>query len=188
MDLVTYSGPLSGYYGLLNSTLVTRSNVAAGAAGSLAWTTKTADEIVADVNTAMLATWAASEYDVTGLSNHILIPPASFTSIVSRKVSEAGNVSILTYLLENNIGKSQGVDLKIFPSRWCIAAGAAGTNRMVAYVNNDDRIYLDVTVPIARVMTMPTVAEGGAYLTLYLGQLGQVKFLFYQTVAYYDGL
>lgn len=187
LDLVTYTGPFTGFTGLLNDSSVTATAVATGV-GGLPWSVKTPDEIIADINTAMVATWAASEYDVTGMGNHILIPPAQFAYIVSQKVSLAGNVSILTYLLENNIGKSQGVDLKIFPSRWCISAGTSSTDRMVCYVNDDNRVYLDVTVPINRVMTMPTVAEGGAYLTLYLGQIGVVKFLYYQPVVYYDGI
>jgi hypothetical protein len=190
LDLVTYVGPFSDtvYPGLLNNPLVTAAAVANGAAGTPAWNTKTPDEILYDVNAAMVATWAASQYDVTGMANQILIPPAQFAYIVSQKVSLAGNVSILNFLLENNIGKSQGVDLKIFPSRWCIGAGAASTDRMMAYVNDDNRLYLDITVPINRVMTMPTVMEGGAYLTLYLGQIGQVKFLYFQPVGYFDGI
>ena len=59
---------------------------------------------------------------------------------------------------------------------------------MLCYVNDEDRVYLDVTVPCNRVMTMPTVAEGGAYLTLYLAQIGVVKFLYTQPCAYYDGI
>lgn len=190
LDLVVYNGPFTGYLGLVNQgSSITQSSVASGAAGHLAWSTKTPDEILYDINAAMVATWAASEYDVTGMANHILIPPAQFAMLL-RKVSEAGNVSILEYLLANNIGKTQGVELKIFPSRWCISAGAGSpaTQRMVAYVNDEDRVYLDVTVPINRVMTMPTVADGGAYLTLYLGQIGVVKFLFYTPVIYYDGI
>jgi len=135
----------------------------------------------------MVATWAASEYDVTGMANHILIPPAQYAHIASQTISVAGTVSILTYLLENNIGRTQGVDLQIFPSRWCIGAGANSSDRMVAYVNDEDRVYMDITVPIQRVMTMPNV-EQAAYLTLYMGQLGVVKFLYYQPAAYGDGI
>ena len=191
LDLVTYQGPFSStlYPGLLNNSTITASSVPNGAAGSPLWSKKTAGEIMADVNNLMVATWAASQYDVAGMANHILIPPTQFAYIASQVVSSAGNVSILTYLEQNNIGKSQGVDLKIFPSRWCVGAGSAGTDRMAGYVNDDDKIYLDVTVPIQRVMTTPNVSSGGgAYLTLYAGQIGVVKFLYTQPAAYYDGL
>lgn len=188
LDLVTYQG-WGGMPGLVNNSAVTASSVALGAGGSTNWSKKTPAEILYDVNTAMVNTWVASQYDVTGMANHILIPAAQYALIASQLVSSAGSVSILTYLLENNIGKTQGVDLKIFPSRWCLGAGAASTDRMVAYVNNDDRVVIDITVPIQRVMTTPNISDGGgAYLTLYAGQIGVVKFLFTQPVTYQDGI
>lgn len=191
MDLVSYQGPFSStaYPGLLNNPNVPVVALPNGVSGFSAWNKKTAAEIMQDVNNLMIATWAASQYDVTGMANHILIPPSQFGYIANTIVSNAGNVSILTYLLANNIGKSQGIDLKIFPSRWCIGAGSGSTDRMMGYVNDEDRVYLDVTVPIQRVMTTPSIAEGGgAYLTLYAGQIGVVKFLYFQPVQYSDGL
>lgn len=188
LDQFTYLGPVTGYPGLFNNTSITASAVPNGAAGTATWVTKTPAEILKDVNNAMVATWAASQYDTSGMGNQILIPPSQFAYIASQLISTAGTASILTYLLENNIGKTQGVDLKIFPSRWAIGAGASGKDRMLCYVNDDNRVYLDVTVPINRVMTMPTVQEGGAYLTLYLAQIGVVKFLYLQPTAYYDGI
>jgi len=191
LDQLTYQGPFASaaFPGLMNNGSVTATTVATGVSGSKLWVNKTPAEILYDVNTVMVSTWAASQYDLTGMANHILIPPAQFAYIASQLVSGNGSVSILTYLLENNIGKSQGVDLKIFPSRWCIGAGAGATDRMLAYVNDEDRVVLDVTVPIQRVMTTPNISSGGgAYLTLYQGQIGVVKFLYFQPALYADGL
>lgn len=185
-DLITYQG-VGTYYGLVNNTAVTAGSAAAGAGGLTTWVSKTPAEILYDINALMVATWAASEYDVTGMANHILIPPSQFSYISSQLISIAGNVSILTWLLENNIGKTQGVDLQIYPCRWCISAGSGSTDRMVGYVNDEDRIYMDITVPIQRAMTQPSVQEA-AYLTLYMGQLGVPKFLYLQPVAYVDGI
>jgi hypothetical protein len=190
LDAVVYQGPYGAigttatYPGLFNNANIPETTVATGASGSTLWKNKTPGEILNDVNTLMVSTWAASQYDTTGMANHILIPPAQYAFIASQLISSAGSVSILTYLEQNNIGKSQGVDLKIFPSRWAIAAGTgtyAGEDVMLGYVNDEDRVYLDITVPIQRVMTTPNIADGGgAYLTLYAGQYGQVKFLYYQ--------
>jgi hypothetical protein len=191
LDQVTYLGPLSNttFPGLINNPNVTAASAAVGAAGSTLWSKKTPMEILADVNTIMVNTVAASQYDVTGMCNHILIPWAQYALICSQIVSEAGNVSILTYLLENNIGKTQGIDLKIFPSRWNLGAGSGSTDRMAGYVNNDDRVQLDVTVPIQRIMTVPNIGQGGgSYDTLYQGQFGVVKFLYLQAAAYADGI
>lgn len=187
LDLVTYQG-WGGLPGLVNNASVTAGSVALGASGQTGWQFKTPTEILYDVNTAMTTTWTASNYDVTGMANHLLIPAPQY-ALLCQINSAAGDVSILTYLLENNIGKTQGVDLKIFPSRWCSGAGAAGKDRMVCYVSDMDRVRLNVTVPIQRVMTTPNISEGGgAYLTLYAGQVGVPEFLYYPPFLYQDGI
>jgi hypothetical protein len=187
LDLVTYQG-WGGLPGLVNNTAVTAGSVAKGAGGFTGWSIKTPTEILLDVNTAMATTWTASNYDVTGMACHFLIPPNQY-ALLCQINSAAGDVSVLTYLLENNIGKTQGIDLKIFPSRWCSAAGSGGTDRMVCYVSDIDRVRLNVTVPIQRVMTTPNISEGGgAYLTLYAGQIGVPEFLYLQPFLYQDGI
>jgi hypothetical protein len=121
------------------------------------------------------------------MPNQILLPPAQFSYITTQKVSQAGNVSILTYLLENNIAKANGVDLVIVPCRQCIGAGLSGKDRMVAYVNDDSKLYIDILQELKRMMTQPDVQKM-AYLTSYIANIGQVKFLYYQCVQYYDGI
>jgi hypothetical protein len=188
LDAMTYQG-FGGAAGLFNNPLITASAAPNGAAGTATWATKTPLEILADVNSVMVATWAASEYDVSGMANHILVPPADFARLLQpiSVAGVAGSISILEYILQNNIGKTQGVELQIHPSRWAIAAGTGGKDRLLAYVNNDDRIYMDIPVVITRQMTQPSV-EQASFLTLYGGQIGQVKVLYTQPAAYLDGI
>ena len=165
LDTMTYEGyETLDIYGLVNHPLV--------------------DD---DINSAILETWEASEYDLNGMANHILIDPSNYAYIVTRKVSEAGNVSILQYILENNIAKNQDRELMIYPCRWCTGAGASKKNRMVAYVNEKDKIRIDIPVMLGRVMTQPSVTEM-AYMTAYAGQIGQVKIMYYETIRYKDGI
>jgi len=189
LDLSVYKGlSKMGTTGLLNDANVVADNVAQNAANtSRKWVDKTADEILTDINTAITAAWVASEYDDSGIPNHVLIPPQQYAYLVSHKVSDAGNVSILNYLLDNNIAKDRGVDLTIEPCRWCVGAGTGATDRMMVYVNDEDKVNFDITVPLTRAMTQPSV-ERAAYLTLYASQFGQVKFMYYQPVRYYDGI
>ena len=192
LDLMCYNG-FGGNGGIVNNANITAIAAPVGGSGFTRWNKKTPDEILDDVNLCLNATLAASEYDVTGLANYILMPYYQFGYISSTKISTAGNVSILTYLMENNIAKTQGIDLQILPSRWCIGAGqamgspAAATDRLVAYVNDEDRLYMDITVPIQRAMTMPSVTEL-AYLTAYVAQMGVPKFVYYQPAIYMDGI
>lgn len=188
IDYMVYNGvEEEDVYGLVNNPTVTITTVAKGKAGKTDWSTKTADEILDDINTVLTEAWTNSEYDLGGMPNHILVSPQQYTYIATRKVSEAGNVSILTYLLENNIAKNQGVDLVIVPSRWCVGAGLSSTNRMVAYVNDESKTLIDIPVPLMRAMTQPSVGDV-AYLTAYMANIGQVKFLYNQCVLYADGI
>jgi len=188
IDNLVYVGlPAMSVYGLVNNPDVVAMAAPNGGSGTSTWQSKTPDEILDDVNSIIVETWTASEYDLTGMANHILIPPNQYAYLVGRKVSDAGNISILQFLLENNIARNQGVDLVIAPSRWCTAAGTGGKDRMVAYVNDEDRIHFDIPVPLSRVMTQPQVTEM-AYLTAYAAQLGQVKVLYDTCIRYMDGI
>jgi hypothetical protein len=188
IDNLVYTGLSSaGIYGLVNNPNVAASNAANGASGTATWSTKTPAEILKDINSLIVTTWTNSEYDLTGMANHILIPPQQYSYLVGQTVSTAGNISILQFLLDNNIAKNQGVDITIAPSRWCSGAGTGGTDRVVAYVNDEDKVNFDLPVPLSRVMTQPQVTEM-AYLTAYAAQLGQVKFLYLQCAEYLDGI
>jgi hypothetical protein len=186
IDNLVYTGvPSAGVYGLLNNPSIASSVAPNGAGGQSQWNKKTPAEILADVNNLIVTTWQNSQYDLTGMANHILIPPTQYAYLVGQVVSSAGNQSILNYLLDNNIAKNQGVDITIAPSRWCSGAGVGGSDRAIAYVNDEDRINFDLPVPLSRVMTQPNVQEL-AYLTAYASQLGQVKVLYTQCAEYLD--
>jgi hypothetical protein len=188
IDNITYLGvPTVGVTGLVNDPdVVTTTAAAVGTGNGTQWSTKTPQQILNDINAIITSTWEASEYDLTGMSNHILVPPVQFASLMN-PVTTAGSQSILEYLLNNNIGRSQGIDVQIVPARWCNGAGAGGTDRMVAYVNLENRVNFDLPVPLNRALTQVSV-EQFAYLTGYVAQIGQVKILYYQTIAYVDGI
>lgn len=194
LDENVYTGLAEyGTEGLVNNSQITASMAAAtGTGGSTKFKDKTADQILADINQALTDAWANSGYDLDGIPNHIGVTPSIFSYLLSQKVSDAADKSILNYLLENNIAKSQGVDLTIVPMRQLIGMGTGSTaeepvDRMVVYVNKEDKVHFDVTVPLQRVMTAPSV-ENLAYLSSYVSQVGQVKFLYTQCAAYVDGV
>ena len=175
------------HYGLVNNPVVASISASTGASGSTLWSNKTADEILDEVNQAMTRTWTNSEYDLKGMCNHILVDPTNYASLVTRKVSEAGNISILNYLLENNIGKNQGIDLSIVPSRWCAGAGVGNSNRMVCYANDADMVNIAIPQPLTKVMTTPS-AEKMAYFTNFMANISVVNFKYRTHALYVDGI
>ena len=178
-----------GSYGLINNpnivTVMADPHTPSGS--DTQWANKTPDELLADINRVMVETWAASEYDLSGMANHILVPPEQYAMLVSTKVGENGEKSVLTYLLENNIGRNQGIDLVIAPRACCKAAGTGGSDRLVAYCNHEDRVRFDMTAPLHRLLTQAS-AEHLAYLTPYLAQWSEVYWLYLSHAMYMDGI
>jgi hypothetical protein len=188
LDKNVYTGfERRGTYGLINNPGVTTVMASENSLGNTEWALKSPDDMLADVNKIMNDTWAASEYDLSGMANHILLPPEQYSKLVSRKVSEAGNISVLNFLLENNIGRNQGVDLFIGPLPFLKGAGTGGSDRMIGYANNEDRLRFHLTVALNRAMVSADAATM-SYISAFVAQFSQVEFLFLQPVEYMDGI
>lgn len=170
-------------YGLINSPQVNVSNVVKGKNGSSLWAQKSADELLADVNMILNDAWAASAYAVC--PRKLLLPPVKFSFLVSRKVSDAGNISVLEYIRQNSISNSvNGQPLDIQPLKWLTGRGISGTDRMVAYSQDQNRVRFPL-VPLQRT---PVEFRDIRQLTTYFGRLGVVEFVYPETLAYRDGL
>lgn len=169
--------------GLLNDASVTASAVANGAGGSPLWANKTADEILADVNTLLQATWAAAAFAVC--PSELRLPPAQFAYISSQKVSSAGNVSILKFLEDNSISlRINGKALNIQPVKWLTGRGAGSTDRMVAYTNEEERVRFPM-VPIRR---ENAYYQGIRFVAPYLWAFGELEIPYPETIQYADGI
>lgn len=173
--------------GLVNNPNVMRSSAAPHTSGGTdtQWSGKIADEILDDINTAISAVWTANDCSGDALPNHILIPVEQFGQLVTRKVSDDSERSILTYVLENNLAAQQGGDLVISPCKWCRQAGAGSTDRMVVYANRVDRICFNLTQPLRR---METEYADMRIKIPYFAQFSEVRFLYPTTVWYMDGI
>ena len=171
--------------GLCNSPQITRTSAWPGAGGSAAWQSKTANEILADINRAMSAVWKDNDCSSDALPNHILVPVEQFGLLVSRKVSDDSEKSIMSFVLENNIAAQQGKELVISPCKWCTQIGTGSSDRMVVYMNRVDRICFNLTQPLRRMQT--EYAEMRIKVP-YIAQFSEVRFLYPSTVRYVDGI
>ena len=149
------------------------------------WAHKTADEILNDINSAISALWRDNDCSSDALPNHILIPVEQFGALVTRKVSDDSERSILTYVLENNLTVQQGGELTISPCKWCSGRGSSNSDRMVVYMNRVDRICFNLTQPLRR---MDTEYSDMRIKIPYIAQFSEVRFLYPSTVRYLDGI
>lgn len=186
MDKSVYIGfGRNGTTGLLNNAGITRSVAPNGAGGTATWATKTPDEILDDVNAILSAVWLANDCATDALPNHILVPVTQFGLLVTRKVSHDSERSILTYIEENNLTTRQGGTLVISPCKWCTGIGAGTTDRMVAYINNEERVRFSQTVPLQR---LQTEIANMSFNTPFVSQFSEVQFIYPTTVRYMDGI
>jgi hypothetical protein len=183
-DAMVYIGDSDvGAEGLINSSLVVTSNVAGADAPSRLWSGKTPLQILADVNAILQAAWAASAFAICPAE--LRLPPAQYSLISTMLVSSAGSVSVLKYLAENCIANNiNGKPLNIQPLKWLTGAGVDGTDRMVAYTNDSNRIRFPL-VPLQR---QTAYYKGIHFMAPYVYGFGEVEFVYPETVRYADGL
>ncbi len=192
VDEQIYIGDFTmGDTGLVNNKdVINIANLPAGAKGSPHWSLKTPDEILADVNFGLNSVWQASAWAV--VPSRILLPPADYGYISTAKVSDAGNVSILKYVLENNLLATAGRGrLEIYPVKWLIGAGVSGTigtpntvDRMVVYTKDRKRIRY----PMTMLQKTPLQYDSLYHKSTYYCRLGVVEVPYPETVGYFDGL
>jgi hypothetical protein len=193
LDYVTYNGFL-GDAGLVNNTNVFSYTAAAtGSGGLTTWTSKTPQQILADVNIALNQTVMNSGYDAQeGMADRMLVPYTQFAYLTQPMAvgSTPLAVSTLSYIEKECVAAHHGVPFKInfLPNDWISGKGAAGSDRAVVYKNSKKSLYLKVPNPFQQAMTVPTTRAGGAYETLYVGCVSQIIYKRTQTQVYVDGI
>ena len=173
--------------GLVNNPDVVITDASASGTGSSTkFADKTPDQILADINAAILTAWAAAEYDLDAVPNHIIMPYEQYNHLATTKVTELAEKTILAFLLENNVAKQNGSDLFIGATAWCKGAAADGSSdRMVVYCNKERYLAMDELAPLTRAMTTPNTQQF-CYDTAYAGNVSEVEVFYDQTILYVD--
>ncbi|WP_158780605.1 DUF2184 domain-containing protein [Pantoea sp. BAV 3049] len=165
-----------GVSGLLNLPGVTPMAAAA------AWTATTdPDVIVQDINLVLTNAWVASGYAVCPAK--IGLAPELFGLLASKKVSSAGNISVLEYVKINTIAfQENGEPLEIVSMKWASKRGVGGAHRIVAYTQDEKYIRF----PMVPLLNTPLEYRGMHQLTVYYAKLGQVETPYSNTISYLD--
>ena len=185
IDRLHYMGSQKyGFGGLLNhGSVLNVSPVAAGAGGLPNFEAKTPEEILADVNEILRSVWTATGLAI--MPNRILVSQR-IMSALSIPIAPLSGVSILKYLQDNAICKIiDGKDLEIVPVKWASGAGAAGTDRMVAYVPGLDNLA-SIFSPMQQYGAMEV--RDVAFHQHYRFAFGGLQLRYPEKMAYRDGL
>ena len=185
IDRLHYMGSQKyGFGGLLNhGSVLNVSPVAAGAGGLPNFEAKTPEEILADVNEILRSVWTATGLAI--MPNRILVSQR-IMSALSIPIAPLSGVSILKYLQDNAICKIiDGKELEIVPVKWASGAGAAGTDRMTAYVPGLDNLA-SIFSPMQQYGAMEV--RDVAFHQHYRFAFGGLQLRYPEKMAYRDGL
>ncbi|NBC37356.1 DUF2184 domain-containing protein [Novosphingobium sp. FSY-8] len=121
-----------GWTGFVNNGSSPSAQVAANGTGSSRlWTSKTPDQILADINEAITAVETGT--GETHVANTLVLPTSVYNYIATTPRSTGSDMTILSYLKANN---TAGESLTILKSRALETAGTGGTTRLIAYDRN----------------------------------------------------
>ena len=177
VDEMVYIGDTQiGATGLINSVKVSVDNV------TTSWDTATAEQILDDVNGLVEKTWANSAYALC--PTHLLLAPKKYAKL-TRPMTTAGSKSILQYIVEECLSNGiNGRPLVINPVKWLTGRGLGGKDRAVAYSKGE----MYVRYPLVPLQRTPVEFRGIHQITTYYGRLGEVEFVYPETIAYADGM
>lgn len=172
--------------GLVNNAAVSAADVAAdGTGSSTLWSTKTADQILRDVND-LLSGIRTNSAEVEW-ADTLRLPPEAFRLISTKKISASGDgmITVLEYLRKNNIYTAEtGAALDILPLRELAAAAAGGLGRMVAY--RRDVEVLRFHLPMPRRVLQPRQKSIMGFETGLIARTGGTEIRLPGAVAYGD--
>jgi hypothetical protein len=141
----------ASFLGLLTQTgCLTHNDQTSGYNAAWATATTTFDKIIADVNKAILAYWAGSNY--TLFPDTFGMAPQCFTVLATR-YNSLGTRTLLQLLEESNIATARtGKPMKFVPiiqgaTAGFAGAGTANKSRCVLYVNDKRRIVFHIPMP-----------------------------------------
>ena len=198
LDYVAYKGfPTAltalGTYGLINNANAPEFTVSGGT-----WLSKlsTPTSILTDVNTAIETIMSNSAYDIErGMPNHMLVPWTQWGYLTNpMTLGGVGNGfnSIKDYIEKSCVAAASGTKFVIdpLPNPWISGAGSGSpaTDRAVVYRNDDDCLQLPIPQVMTKGFTVPTDKNGGSWVTIYYGNIGQIVWKRNQTIIYMDGV
>lgn len=146
------------------------------------WTATTdPDIIVQDINLVLTDAWVRSGYAVCPAK--IGLAPELFGLLAIKKVSSAGNISVLEYAKINSIAfQENGEPLEIVSMKWASKRGVNGAHRIVAYTQDEKYVRF----PMVPLLNTPLEYRSLHQLTVYYGKLGQVEAPYSNTISYLD--
>jgi hypothetical protein len=148
IDRVALFGDTSANFtGLVNNATVTAGTAPAdGAASATTFLSKTADQVLRDVNGTLTGIWTGSLY--VEMADTLLLPYSVIVALSQRRVTDQNSMTIMDWIQQKNVYTLEtGRPLTIRGLRGLETAGAGGTARMVAYLRDPGVLKMYMPMP-----------------------------------------
>ncbi len=167
-----------GLLGLLNQTNATSYTIANGASASPLWSTKTPDEIVADLGGIVTAIVESTKE--VEIPDTILLPVEKYNLIATTRMGDGSDTTILKFFLGANPYIKE-----IIPWHPLKTAGSGSSNRMVAYRRDPDAVQMVIPQEFQQ---LPPQEEGLETVVPCYARSGGVILYYPLSMAYGDGI
>ena len=135
-----------GWDSLIKSTKPNKSDAPNGASSSPTWQSKTAEEIILDINTLLQSVY--TDTNTVDLANTLLLPPNIWSALTS-KVLDGTSTTVTEFIKRNNVYTMKtGNQLMIREVNGLQDAAAGGKGRAVAYKRNREVLRLHLPMPL----------------------------------------
>lgn len=147
IDSVAFLGDTTkNWPGLINNSTVSRVDVANDGTGtSRLWSTKTADQMIRDINEGLSGVWTGSS--TVEMADTVLLPPSALILLSTARIANT-EANALSYLMKYNTYTLQtGRPLTIRGVLALEYAGTAGVGRMVLYRRDPSVLKMHMPMP-----------------------------------------
>ena len=166
-----------GIQGLLTNSNIPSAPVVAGAATTLTWATKTPDEILKDLNSAV-----SDMLDLTKgveVPNTIVMPIAQYNHIATTARSANSDTTILEFFKGNNPG------IEVMWATELKGAFTGGTDGFIVYNRNPDKLFMEIPM---MVQMSPAQEKGLSYVVPCESKFGGVIVPYVLSVSFRRGI
>ncbi len=175
--LSTGIGADVGMLGLLNQTSASSYTPVAGSQGSTAWSLKTPDEMLADLN-GLLTSIIVSTREAFA-ANVVLLPVTQWRLANTKRMGDGSDRSVL------ELFKAQNPGVEVERWNYCAGAGTLGVDRAVAFQSDEMVLAFKISIDFEQ---MPVEYRNRTFKTDCLAKTAGVVLRYPIAMAYMDGI
>jgi len=184
--IVFFGDPEKEFEGYISNSNIPQTTVEVGASLSTEWDTKTPDEIIFDVVSAITRIYENSRG--VFVPTHVYLPLSQYDLILAMKAgTRANDETVYNYLRTQTLPARTHGEFMIEPLRYLAGAGAGSTDRMMMATKEDSYFMMAMPIPF-RLLSASGVMDGYNQKLYSEYKFSGVKVVYPTAFDYADGI